>query len=738
MCTGGTVEIKGTVSGCWAGRTILEKRLIIVLGITILLSVVFSVTIISYAVNSGDTKHKICLTPGCAVAASRLIKSIDEKVDPCEDFFEYACGRWVKRHPIPDDLSSIDTFTVLRDEVINILKDLLESSISPKDITAIKKAKILYKSCMNETLIEQRNMTQLEKVIQNDLGGWPVRNSNWAPKSFNLVSTLVALRRYNVQPIVSIAVKIDSKNSTRNIITLDAPLFGMPGRKYYLKSRNDTKLKAYEKLAVQMAIEMGADPKQAEKDMADILDLEINLANISTSNEDRRDNEKLYNKMTVKDLSGNFTGFDWFSYITQIMNIPNKSIDISSTEEVIIRDPAYFTHLMKILSTDKRVLANYAIWIFIKKVGVYLPERFRLLIQEYDKAITGTTSARPRWRTCTHFTNDQLGNAVGRMFVQQNFDDEAKSQMIEMIGNLQNSFSEILTELQWMDEETRLVARQKAEEMRDMIGYPDKILNDTELNEEYKEIEYVPDDFLGNVFMSMKGDSIENLKTLRESVDKDRWITQPAIVNAFYSSVRNSITFPAGILQLPFYDKHQPASMNYGAIGVVIGHELTHGFDDRGRQFDKEGNLRQWWSTEVINRFEAKASCIEKQYSNYVVPEANMKINGRTTVGENIADNGGLKQSFRAYKNWIHKRGYEEPLLPGLNFTHDQLFFLGFAQVWCGNMRPQYAHNRILTGAHSPGRFRVIGTLHNSRDFSKAFKCSLGSYMNPEKKCTVW
>lgn len=738
MCTGGQVEIKGTDSGCWASRTTLEKRLVIVLGITLLLSVAFSVTLITYVFHSGDTKPEVCLTPGCAVASSRLIRSIDDGIDPCDDFFEYACGRWVKRHPIPDDLSSIDTFTVLRDEVVNILKDLLETSISSTDAVAIQKAKLLYRSCMNESLIEERSITEIENVIKGVLGGWPVRNASWDPNSFNLVPLLVALRRYNTQPIVSIMVRIDSKNSTRNIITLDTPGFGMPGRKYYLKSRNDTKLKAYEKLAVEMAIQMGADPKQAQKDMGDIVDLEINLANISTPSEERRDNEKLYNKMTLKELSENFKGFDWISYITQIMNIPNKSIHINDTEEVIIRDTAYFTNLMKVLSTDKRILANYAIWIFIKRVGIYLPERFRLLIQEYDKVITGTASARPRWRTCTYFTNEQLGNAVGRMFVQQNFDDEAKSQMIEMIRNLQDSFSEILRELEWMDTDTRFVARQKAEEMRDMIGYPDKILNDTELNEEYKQIDFDPDNFLGNVFVSMKGDSIDNLKKLRETVDKDRWITQPAVVNAFYSAVRNSITFPAGILQLPFYDKHQPASMNYGAIGVVIGHELTHGFDDRGRQFDKEGNLRQWWSTEVIDRFEEKASCIENQYSNYLVPEANMKINGRNTMGENIADNGGLKQSFRAYKNWIGKRGYEEPLLPGLNFTHEQLFFLGFAQVWCGNMRPQYAHNRILTGVHSPGRFRVIGTLHNSEEFSKAFNCPLGSYMNPQKKCAVW
>nr|QHX41531.1 neprilysin-like 1 [Octopus vulgaris] len=738
MCTGGQVEIKGSNSGCWAGRTTLEKKLFLVLGLSLVLSVAFALTTVVFVLRKDD-KEEICLTPRCTVASARLIRSIDTSVNPCDNFFDYTCGQWVKRHAIPDDLSSIDTFTVLRDEVENTLRELLENSVSSSDARAIRKAKLLYKSCMNETLIEERSLAEFETVLRGEFGDWPVRYNSRDINNFSLVNLLSSLRKYNCQPLIHIAVRSNNKNSTSHVLSIDQPSFGMPGQKYYLKGRNDTKLKAYEKLAVQMAINFGADPKTAEEDMSDMVDLEIKLANIITPPENRRDNERLYNKMTVKELSHKFKEFDWMSYFTQVMNIPKKSIYINETEKIIVRDPSYFTELMKILTqVDKRILANYAIWILVKQVGVFLPSRFRKLIQEYDRVMTGIASARPRWSSCTQFTNDHLGNAVGRMFVQQNFDDEAKSQMIEMIRNLQDSFSEILKELEWMDTDTRKVAREKAESMREMIGYPDKILNDTELDRQYKQIDYDPDNFMKNVLETMKGNAIENLKVLRDTVDKDRWITQPAVVNAFYSSTRNSISFPAGILQLPFYDKQQPSSMNYGAIGVVIGHEITHGFDDRGRQFDREGNLRQWWSTDVIKRFTKKADCIENQYSNYSVPEANMKINGRNTLGENIADNGGLKQSFRAYKNWIRKRGAEEPKLPGLNYTHEQLFFLGFAQVWCGNMRPQYAQNRILSGYHSPGRFRVIGTLHNSKEFSEAFNCPKGSYMNPEKKCSVW
>ncbi|GAB1605929.1 neprilysin-1-like [Argonauta hians] len=738
MCTGGQVEIKGTNSGCWAGRTNLEKKLFVVVGLALVLSITFAVTVFVYVVRT-DEKEEICLTPRCTVASARLIRSIDTSVNPCDNFFDYTCGQWVKRHAIPNDLSSIDTFSVLRDEVENTLRELLETSISSSDVRAIRKAKILYKSCMNETLIEERSLQEFEKVLVGELGDWPVRNKNWNRNNYNLVNLLVTIRKYSARPLVEISVRSNNKNSTSYVLTIDQPDFGMPGQKYYLKGRNDTKLKAYEKLAVEMAVHLGAERKRAVKDIKDIVDLEIKLAHIITPPENRRDSERLYNKMTVKELSQKFKEFDWMSYFTQVMNIPKKAIEINETEQIIVRDPSYFTELMKILTqVDRRVLANYAIWLLVRQVGVYLPSRFRKIIQEYEKVMAGTASARPRWSLCTQFTNENLGNAVGRMFVQQNFDDEAKSQMIEMIRNLQDSFNEILKELEWMDENTRKVAREKAESMREMIGYPDKILNDTELDRQYKQIDYDPDNFMKNVLETIKSNAIENLKILRDTVDKDRWITQPAVVNAFYSSTRNSISFPAGILQLPFYDKQQPSSMNYGAIGVVIGHEITHGFDDRGRQFDKEGNLRQWWSSDVIKRFTEKANCIESQYSNYSVPEANMKINGRNTLGENIADNGGLKQSFRAYKNWVRKRGAKEPKLPGINYTHEQLFFLGFAQVWCGNMRPQYAQNRIMSGYHSPGRFRVIGTLHNSKEFSEAFNCPKGSYMNPERKCSVW
>lgn len=367
-----------------------------------------------------------------------------------------------------------------------------------------------------------------------------------------------------------------------------------------------------------------------------------------------------------------------------------------------------------------------------------MPERFLDARREYSKALYGTTSDRARWRTCVNYVNDNFGMAVGRMFVPEKFDESSKSVALEMIHNIREAFSELLEEVPWMDDATRIVARDKVEHIKEKIGYPDYIMNDTALNTDYEGVIMDDKKYFENVLINLNAVTRNAIKNLRQPVDKTQWSTAPAIVNAFYSAAKNQIMFPAGIFQPPFYHQSYPKSLNYGGIAMVIGHEITHGFDDKGRMFDKEGNLVQWWSNTVINSFKKHAQCIIDQYSNYTVPEVNLNLNGKQTQGENIADNGGLKQAFRAYRNWVAKRGREEPQLPGLQYNHNQLFFLNFAQIWCGGARPESYLGVIRTGKHSPGRFRVIGTLSNSLDFSEAFNCSAGSRMNPIRKCSVW
>ncbi|KAK7475945.1 hypothetical protein BaRGS_00032834, partial [Batillaria attramentaria] len=652
----------------------------------------------------------VCLTRGCVKASSRLLTAMEASINPCDDFFEFACGNWNKINIIPDDRAMYNTFAKLGDDIQGILKDLLEEPPTKKDCEATKKAKFLYAACVNETLIDLQGLEPI-KALLNEMGGWPVViGSSWDPDSVDVMDLIVNLRHYNNKVLIDQWVSADDKNSEVNIIQLDQPDLGMPSPDYYLKSEDASFLTAYEKFAYQVALMLGANETIAKTDVHDLVELEVKLANITIPQAERRDNEKMYNRMTVKEMHEKIPG-----------------------------------------------------------------------------TVFGSETERARWRECVSYVSDNMGNAVGRLFVEEHFDETSKSTVsddsyfearnessetcrvtgyvvkhaeslhainpgvglmsdgrclsgsgaLEMIHNIRDAFYELLTEADWMDKRTQVVAREKAEAIAEKIGYPDSIVNDTALNAEYEDVTYSKDHYFQNVLANIKHIATANLKKLRDPVDRTKWSTTPAVVNAFYSSTKNQIMFPAAILQPPFYSKEYPKSLNYGGIGMVIGHEITHGFDDRGRQFDKDGNLIQWWDDSVIKRFKERAQCIIDQYSNYTVPGVGMQVNGIQTQGENIADNGGIKEAYRAYRKWVEDRGSEEPRLPGmLNYTHDQLFFINFAQVWCGTMRPEAAINRLRTGVHSPGRFRVIGTLQNLWAFSDAFSCPLNSYMNPPDKCS--
>ncbi|KAK3784347.1 hypothetical protein RRG08_053831 [Elysia crispata] len=350
----------------------------------------------------------------------------------------------------------------------------------------------------------------------------------------------------------------------------------------------------------------------------------------------------------------------------------------------------------------------------------------------------GISAEMARFRLCAGYATSNLDQCVGRMFIKDNFQVEAKVTVLDMIKELHKSFNELLDDLEWMDDKTRKMAKEKNDFISPKIGYPEQVMNDTYLEERYSIFTYYRDKYFENVLENKRQAVSKNLRELRQPFDKKKWEGDPSQVNAYYNPVKNQIMFPAGILQPPFFSMTYPKSMNFGGIGFLIGHEVTHGFDDKGRQYDKYGNLVQWWAKEAEMKFKKKAQCVIDQYGNFSVPGIDMNLNGVNTQGENIADNGGLKQAFKAYRNWVDRRGKEEPLLPGLGFTHNQIFFINFAQMWCVLSRDAALIGSIRTGVHSPGKFRVIGSAQNSPDFAKAFNCPSGTYMNPKKKCTVW
>ncbi|VVC89002.1 unnamed protein product [Leptidea sinapis] len=390
--------------------------------------------------------------------------------------------------------------------------------------------------------------------------------------------------------------------------------------------------------------------------------------------------------------------------------------------------------LAKITSApeDRRNVSELYRRMPLSKLSVLVPEvdwrRFYFIL-------FGREQAPPRWKNCISQVNSNMGMALGSMFVRKYFDEKSKNDTLKMTREIQQSFRDLLHKTNWIDDETKKLAAHKVDSMMLRIGYPGFILKKRDLDERYKEVRIHPDKYFENILNILQHLTKMEQARIGQPVNKTLWNTAPAVVNAYYSRNKNQIMFPAGILQPPFYHRHFPRSLNFGGIGVVIGHEITHGFDDKGRLFDCEGNLHRWWSDPAIEAFHKRAQCLIDQYGRYIVPEVNMKLDGINTQGENIADNGGVKQAFHAYLNWLQGHDAEDETLPGLNHTRTQLFFLNFAQVWCGAMRPEAMRNKLKTAVHSPGRFRVIGTLSNSEDFAREFNCPPGSPMNPSQKC---
>lgn len=677
----------------------------------------------------GPQCQSTCLSEPCVKAAATILRNMDPTVDPCVDFYGYACGRWKRYHVLPPDRPHYDTFAQMKDELKILLKELLESPVDESDSNVTRNAKNLYASCLNETVIEARREKPL-LVLLESLGSWPVVTANWSRENFDWLNLTAVMRQHSNDILFAQWVGADSKNSSSNVIHLDQAETGLPSRDYYV--RGTQQAEAYFKFMVDVAELLGAQRSFAVKEMEQVLQLETKLINLTVPNEQRRNFSVIYNKWTVGELQEKIPLVNWTRYFNIVM-----PMEISSSEEVVVFAPTYLKGMSEVIhATPKRVVANYILWRFVSNRVGSLDKRFLGKQQEYFGAIYGTQSKPARWKTCTVLVNKNMGMAVGALFVHHHFNKQSKEKAEEMIDDIKAAFLGILHNVDWMDDETRGVAIQKAELMTQKIGYPEYISDPAELGKEY-QVEFKRDTYFENVIENLKHNAMKMQLKLRTGVDKTQWITYPAVVNAYYTRSKNFITFPAGVLQPPLYHKNFPRSVNYGGIGVIIGHEITHGFDDKGRQFDQYGNLKQWWKPEALARFQAKAQCMVDQYSSYVLPEVNMAVNGVNTQGENIADNGGVKQAFRAYKAHERRSG-PEPHLPGLNLTHDQLFFLTYAQIWCGSMRPEHAVNTVRTSSHSPGRFRVIGALSNSEDFARAYRCPRGSPMNPRRKCVVW
>ncbi|XP_007900277.1 membrane metallo-endopeptidase-like 1 isoform X2 [Callorhinchus milii] len=710
--------------------------------------------VVLYSTEKGErlnkNSEKVCTTQGCITAAARIIQNMDSSAQPCEDFYRYACGGWLNRNIIPETSSRYSIFDILRDELEIILKGVLERP-DEGDRDAVKKAKCLYKSCLNESLIEERDSEPLLHLL-DAVGDWPVATNDWhitRDAEWSLERILPRMNAdYNKRILVDMFVWTDDMDSSRYTIYVDQALLGMPSRDFYFGGGNNKKVRdAYLQFMILIAKMIREDRNLTKNDifvqeeMAKVLEFEIEIANATAPQEERHDITQMYNKMTLSQLQEKFdlNGFNWTQFIQGIMS--SVDIEVYPEEEVVVYAPRYLQKLEYILPKySKSTIQNYLIWRLVIERVSNLSSRFKDARANYRKALFGTTVEEAHWRECTSYINSNMESAVGALYVKETFVGDSKRMVKDLIDKIREVFIEALDELQWMDETSKEKAREKALAINEQIGYPDYVLEEgnPRLDQEYAHLDFNENTYFENVLDNLKANAQKNLKKLRQRVDRDAWNIGAAIVNAFYSPNQNQIVFPAGILQPPFFSKHQLQTLNFGGIGMVIGHEITHGFDDNGRNFDKDGNMLDWWSNFSATHFKDQSRCMIHQYGNYTWDLAGgQNVSGITTLGENIADNGGVRQAYKAYLKWMEKE-QEEMKLPGLDLTHDQLFFLNFAQVWCGSYRPEYASQSIKTDTHSPLKYRVMGSLQNFDAFAEAFQCKKGNLMHPTQKCRVW
>ncbi|KRY33641.1 Neprilysin-2 [Trichinella spiralis] len=744
-----TVTFASKANFCWSTRTKLEKCLVCTLllmifsiGALLLLLLTssnargFSYGSLNHPAAVLNDRVPICTTKGCVEAAANLLLAIDSTQDPCENFYEYACGQWNRHFSIPDDMSGYGTFALVRDRVRRQLKNLLESAQN-KSSRAIQMAQMMYKSCMNTTAINALKSTNMIKVLEL-FGGWPILKPNWNSRSIDLteiigqmrVFTSTRMRKIQREIFLQYASHVAVTNLMLNIHQGSLGL-GPSTREYYLNdSLYHNQMAAYQRYFTRIVQIIAADTKtqisdaQIAREIEEILKFEKTYAAITSPDDQRRNHSLLYNRWTIQQLKENVPVIKWNIFFRKFM--PEKVMKaINNDTAVIVTDLNYITQINKLLTvTDKRILVNYLMWRLVKAWASMLDERYDMAFQEFVQVMVGRQSRPARWKICVPAVVGWMEMATGALYVKAHFNQKDKDEALAMIDHLRLAFTDLVEKLDWMDYQTKQIAIEKAREMINHIGYPEFINNDTVLDKYYDGLHLLPNDSYFEIgrkasFWLLQREMFDLLRPF----DRNRFDTSPAIVNAFYSPEKNVIT------------------INYGSIGAVIGHEITHGFDDQGEHLDPVEY--DWWTPTAFDRFRERTTCIIEQYNNYTVPDINIKVNGRLTQGENIADNAGVKEAYMAYRKYIEDNGSEEPRLPGLvNMTNDQIFFLSYANFWCGHKKPAAALQQVLTDPHSPEMFRVIGVLSNLDEFAKTFNCKPGTKMNPlpstRRKCSVW
>ncbi|MER2998510.1 M13 family metallopeptidase [Pontibacter populi] len=643
---------------------------------------------------------------------------MDLKVKPGDDFYTYANGVWLRNNPVPAKETRWGSFNELRDFNIKAVRTILSESAAKTDAkagTVEKRVGDFYAAGMDSTTIDKLGYTPIKADLER------IKTI----KDVNGVLNEVAYMRTSGagSPMFGFYIGQDRKNVENMVPQLSQGGTTLPDRDYYLKDdARSTKIQeAYKNYITKLFTLTGVDKATAEKNSEIIFNLEKKLAEAQMARVEMRDPYKTYNKFAVADLSKTTPNMDW--------KVLMSKMKVTGQDTVLVNNPKFFTSLNSLLTaTPVADWQTYLQWNVMKSAAPYLSTDFVDANFAYTQALTGQKMQTPRWQRMSSLTDGTIGELLGQLYVAKHFKPEAKARMDEMIANLIKAYEIRIKGLDWMSAETKEKALAKLHAFRPKVGYPNKW-------ETYEGLEISRNNFFANVRNSGEWGYYKMVNQLGRPVDRERWGMTPPTVNAYYSPVMNEIVFPAGILQFPFFDPNADDAVNYGGIGAVIGHEISHGFDDSGSQYDKDGTLRNWWTAEDLAKFKEKATELQKQYDAYTVLDT-IHVNGKLTLGENIGDLGGLSAAYEAFK--MTKQGKSKKKIDG--FTPDQRFFLAWAQVWRANTLPETSAQLILTDSHSPGQYRTIGAPVNMDAWYKAFKVKPGDklYKKPEDRIRIW
>ncbi|ADW70000.1 M13 family metallopeptidase [Granulicella tundricola] len=645
------------------------------------------------------------------------IASINPSADPCNDFYKFACGNYAANHPIPADQASTDGFYTLYNVNTEELSGILAKYEKPDPSRTPDQQKIgdFYHACMDTDAIEKSGLTPIAGLLA-EIDSMTLRN---------LPSLAGKLSRINVTVFFGFGEQQDLKDATKQIANIDQGGLGMPEKDYYLRTgaKDEQLRKDYVAHMTKMLTLAGSTPQQALKDATAVMAFETALAKASMGVTERRDPEKTYHLVPISEINKSFP-YGLFGQFEDAVHSPRVT-------EINDANPSYIPAAVALIrDTDLETLRAYIRYHLLTAEAHNLPKSFdQENFDFYGRKLTGSEVQRARWKRCSAAVDGDLGEALGKVYVNQYFAGDSKKKTLEMVTDIEDAMDRDIDQLDWMSPATKTRAKEKLHLVANKIGYPDHF-------RDYSSVTIKPTDAIGNDMRATQFENDRQLNKIGNPVDHQEWGMTPPTVNAYYNPSMNDINFPAGILQPNFYDPRQDDAVNYGHIGAVIGHELTHGFDDEGKKFDGNGNLSDWWTAEDTKKFEAKTDCEVNEYNQFVAVD-DVHVNGKLTLGENTADNGGLLLAYMAYLDRAKKQGVDLAAKKD-GYTPIQRFYISFGQNWCANDRPEAIRSQVLTDPHSPDQFRTNGPIVNQPGFAAAFSCKANSPMTPTKSCRVW